>query len=297
MLSEELSTEVTIAYGIEEHENGYDPAEPSDYSTPSGMVTIEAGETTAAIAIFINEDDEAEPTREAFRVVLEAPPAGAFYTLAADSERTSAVVVINEGVCDRTVSVRRAIVNAVGNAADCSEIDDEALGGLERSLEVTIVERADDSPKQGDFSGLVNLQSLQVSRSGGGIFTSSARMFEGLDSLEELTLADLEISGFAQGTFTGLSSLTNLDLTANAFTALTNNVFSDAGLGSTLTQLHLGEFGSGPSELESVQAGAFSGLSGLEALELASAVNLQTLEAGAFSGLGSLRELDLARFG
>ena len=292
-LSQELSGDATIAYRIEGHEaDGYDPAEATDYSPSSGVVTIEAGETTAAIVIAITDDAEVEPTREAFKVVLEAPPAGASYTLGS-RDQTTAIVVINEGVCDRTLSVQRAIVSAIREVSDCAEVDDAVLAGLEQSLTVQI-RTVDDSPKRGDFEGLVNLRNLEVRRPGAVvIFESSERMFEGLGSLEKLDLSGLRISGFAQGTFTGLSSLTTLDLSGNDFTSLTSNVFSDAGLGSTLTILSL----ESNSQLESVEAGAFSGLSGLLALSFWSNVNLQTLESGTFSGLVSLRELNMESVG
>ena len=288
-LSQELSTEVTVVYRIEGHENGYDPAEPADYSiTSPDVVTVEAGERTAALEIFINDDEEIEPTREAFRVVLEAPP-GAFYTLASPV-RTTAIVVINEGVCDRTERVGNAIVRAVG-VAGCADVDDDDLSGVSSlSVETFGIESLQDR----DLAGLVGLRNLDFSV--GSRFADlqdlSGSVFSDLGSLESLDFGRNSLGGgdLPSTVFQSLVNLRSLDLSDNKLTSLPPGIF--AGL-VNLTSLDLSDNRFDRST--SLPPGTFTGLVNLRRLNLSDNIDLTSLPPGIFAGLDSLSTLTLRR--
>ena len=281
-LSQELSTDVTAAYRIERHEaDGYDPAEPADYSTPLGVVTvtIEAGETTAAIMIAIIDDEEIEPTREAFKVVLQHPSAGAFYILG-DTSRTSATVVINEGVCDRTPQVRDEILREISGVSDCAEVTDGHLSGIgSLSLQGSGIATL----KAGDFSGLDKLERLWLY--GNRLTTLPATVFSDLGNLERLRLYDNGLTTLPATVFSGLSNLLELFLHGNQLSDLPVGVFSSL---SNLISLRLNG-----NQLSTLSAGVFSGLGNLERLFLESN-QLSALPAGFFSSLGSLQSLNLS---
>ena len=279
-LSQELSEDVTVAYRIEGHEtDGYDSAEPADYSMPLGMVTIEAGETTVAIVIDINDDEEIEPTREAFRVVLEAPPESASYMLASP-DRTTAIVVIKEGVCDRTAQIRDEILRHIGGVNDCAEVTDDHLSGITGTLDLR--SRSIATLKAGDFSGLGNLRELDLMRN--QLTTLPSGVFSGLSNLGRLELQANSLTTLPVTVFSGLGNLERLFLYSNQLSTLPLGVFS--GLGN-LEVLDLRT-----SQLSALLATVFSGLDNLEWLYL-NGNQLTTLPAGVFSGLGSLRGLFL----
>ena len=282
-LSRELSEDVTVAYRIEGYEaDGYDPAEPADYSTPLGVVTVtvEAGATTAAIVIDIIDDEEIEPPREAFRVVLEAPPEGAAYVLASP-EQTTAIVVINEGVCDRTPQIRDGIVELIGIVSDCADVTDDHLSGVGFTSPF-LNSRGIATLKAGDFSGFDNLQVLNLFDN--QLSTLPATVFSGLGNLNQLTLRGNQLSTLPATVFSGLDNLEWLRLGDNRLTILPSGVFSSL---STLTILVLGE-----NQLSTLPADVFSDLGSLEWLFLNSN-QLSTLPSGIFSGLGKLEWLDL----
>ena len=282
-LSSALSMDVTVAYRIEGHEaDGYDPAEPADYSTPLGVVTatIEAGATTAPIMIDIIDDKEIEPTREAFRVVLETPPEGAAYVLASP-EQTTAIVVIKEGVCDRTWQVKNGIVESISGVSDCADVTDGHLSGVRGALFLRLKSIA--TLKADDFSGLGNLGQLWLQ--GNDLSTLPATVFSGLGNLELLNLSNNQLSTLPATVFSGLGNLVTLDLFYNQLTTLPAGVFS--GLGK-LRILALFE-----NQLSDLPSGVFSGLGSLENLDL-SFNQLSILPSGVFSGLGSLQSLRLS---
>ena len=104
-----------------------DDADPRDYAGGySGSVEVGAGETTTAIAVAISDDADIEPTREVFTIVLDAPTPNDGYVLGGT---TSALVTINEDVCDRTPQIRDEIL-AQATMADCTEVADEILSRI-----------------------------------------------------------------------------------------------------------------------------------------------------------------------
>ena len=129
---------LTIGYRIDaDGDDATADADENDYAdVTGGRVTIEAGEESATIEVRITDDEAIEAPREFFRVSLTAPPEDAAYVLASP-EQTTAIVVIKEGVCDRTPQVRDGIVESISyeisGVNDCADVTDDHLSGI-RSL-------------------------------------------------------------------------------------------------------------------------------------------------------------------
>ena len=248
------ATDLDVGYGIgadadPDPGSGSADADASDYSDPgAGVVTIAAGETTAEIILSIIDDDEIEPTRESFTVSLRPVVGGELIFPAAT------VVVIKEGVCDRTLQVRDEILLEIGG--DCAEVTDDGLSKLREVLDLSFT----------------------------GIDTLSADDFSGLDDLRQLHLYGNRLSTLPATVFSGLGNLEGLRLDDNRLSTLPATVFSDLG---NLRQLHL--YG---NRLSTLPATVFSGLGNLRQLRLYSN-RLSTLPATVFSDLGNLRHLRL----
>ena len=125
VLDEAAESPLTVRYSL-----GVDDARLTDDADSAdivnggeGEVEVPAGASGAVIEIRIADDDEIEPPREVLTLVLDRPATGGGFVLAPPS---SAVVVIREGVCDRTAAVRDAIVRGL-RADDCSAPDGQAL--------------------------------------------------------------------------------------------------------------------------------------------------------------------------
>ena len=91
-----------------------------------GSVRIAAGTTGTSVVIRIHDDDDAEAAREVFTVTLNAPDREAGYVL---GPVLSTVVMIEEGVCDRTPDIRDEVLAAVGLDA-CSQPDTDDLASI-----------------------------------------------------------------------------------------------------------------------------------------------------------------------
>ncbi len=215
---------------------------------------------------------------------------------------TRAVVSITDdsilGVCLRASEVRDAIVTAAGNT-DCAEITDDQLS----NIEILQLEGRNIGELQvGDFSGLTSLMILSIS--GASLIEPlPSDLFSGLGSLTDLNLSSNDLTTLPSGLFSGLGSLTDLNLGSNDLTTLPSGLFS--GLGS-LTDLDLSDnalaptdspsglpSGSGANLVEPLPEDLFSDLESLTDLDLSSNA-LTTLPPDAFSGLALLESLDLS---
>ena len=185
-----------------------------------------------------------------------------------DPERTGTVTVAGQavtirqmqnpgGVCGRTTQVSDQITRAAGfpDLADCAHITEAHLRDI-RYLQ--LVEQGLTGLKPNDFSGLSNLQTLDLSNN--RLSELPGGVFDGLTALDELRLYQSGVTELTERLFTDTPALTRLDLRENALVTL--------------------------------RAGAFSGLSNLESLNMWGNP-LESLSQGAFSGLATLRNLNL----
>ena len=281
---------VTVSYTIGvDGDPGTADADALDYAdVASGVVEIGTEANEALIEIRIHDDDDdIEPVRELFTVTLEEPAAGTGYEL---GSVTSAVLTIEEGVCDRTSQVRDEIMR-LAEVPNCTETEDRHLAGIQRldlDPESPYVEVPITPPipalREGDFSGLASLQYLRLDFN--AFMELPPDVFAGLSSLSDLFLGNNHLTELPPGVFSGLASLSRLFLGNNHLTELPPGVFS--GL------FELNTIALRRNELTELPPGVFSGLSSLQWLDLRGN-RLTALPPGVFSGLASLERLYLSR--
>ena len=268
-------------------------ADADDYASQSSR-SLQFSPTTpsAMVEVAIRDDDQIEPPREAFVVRLLASEE--VYELGA----SSAIIMIEEGVCDRTPEVADAILS-VANQDACPAITRAHLSGISslyvsgyRSTRTSVT-----SLKAGDFDGMAGLRDLTIEHYGPedgpvGLTELPSGIFAGLSNLEELSLQWHSLTELPVGTFADLRALKSLDLSNNSFSHLPADMF--AGL-TALTHLNLtgtGIFLYPKPLLKTVHADAFAGLENLLGLSLRSN-DLSELPEGVFRDLDELRDLDL----
>ena len=182
-------------------------------------------------------------------------------------------------ICDRTPQVRDAIVAAAG-AEDCAAVESESLAGV---TWLDIEEQGLTSLRADDFDGLTSLESLSLS--GNQLAALPDGAFDSLTSLQYLSLSGNQLAELPDGAFDGLTSLQTLWLHDNQLAALPDGVFD--GL-TSLESLSL----SG-NQLAALPDGAFDGLTSLQKLYLFNN-QLAALPDGVFDGLTSLQTLYLS---
>ena len=186
---------------------------------------------------------------------------------------------VEAGICGRTEQVRTAILAAVSRT-DCATVTDTHLAAITGSLNLYNVGLADLTA--GDFAGLTGLVHLFMTDNP-DLTELPAGLFDGLSSLQTLTLNDNGLSSLQGNAFAKLDSLTYLELEGNALTELPPRLFD--GL-TKLVRLRLDG-----NQLTTIPAGVDS-LVSLQVLNLRDN-KLTTLPAGAFDSLVLLQELHL----
>ena len=184
-------------------------ADAGEHGDASGEATIPAGETSTEIEVRIADDQDIEPAREWFEVVIEAPADGCCAL-----RRARARVAVLEGVCDRTP----AVAAALRGDATCTVPTPAALASHIR-LAVTSAATL----RAGDFQGLASLQWLDLS--GNDLATLPEGALAGAAGLRELDLSRNALTTLPPQPFAALPRLRVLDLSGNAFTALPTGLF------------------------------------------------------------------------
>ena len=268
-------------------------ADEADYMRRSGSsLQFSSTNPSATIEVIIRDDDEIEAPREAFVVRLLASEE--VYELGA----SSAIVMIEEGVCDRTPEVADAILSASGQAS-CAAIESKHLtdisslyiAGYRNGVSVTRL-------RTGDFGGLAALRDLTIDNPGSkqaghtGLTALPTGIFAELHNLVELSLGSHSLTQLPAGTFNDLGALERLNLRENSFSSLSANMF--AGL-TALEGLDLSgsRWYLDPGILlTTVHEDALAGLHNLRDLSIAQH-DLSALPKGVFRDLGELRSLNL----
>ena len=217
-------------------------ADAGDHGGVSGEVQVRAGERCAEIEIDILDDDDAEPAREWFNVVLRG----------GQLARATIPVAILEGVCDRTPAVRRALLAAT-DAAGCEV---PAAADLHRVGELTLAEARLDALAAEDFSDLTGLRTLDLA--GNGLTELPA--LPALVRLERLLLPGNALEAVPLAALPAPERLRELILSDNALSELPANALAAA---PGLRSLRLDG-----NRLETLPEGVFAGLGSLRLLRL-----------------------------
>ncbi|KAM3624030.1 uncharacterized protein V6R79_018266 [Siganus canaliculatus] len=146
------------------------------------------------------------------------------------------------------------------------------------------------------FQGLKSLKSLDLTKALAKARSSAAPVianfsFEPLSALESLTLKNNSFWELSENTFTGLTSLTELDLSWTSYTShrnISNGTFASLS-GSPLRKLNLRG-----TAIAQINPGCFSALRQLTVLLLDSNFIRQTLTGQEFEGLDQLEEIHMS---
>ncbi|MYB04785.1 MAG: leucine-rich repeat protein [Gemmatimonadetes bacterium] len=290
------SSPLTVQYELVADENpATTDADEADYTTGSGG-SLQFGSThpNTTIEVTIRDDDEIEAPREALVVRLLASER--VYDLGA----SSATVVIEEGVCDRTPEVAEAIVSTA-KQDDCPSVTSAHLTGIS-SLYVSgylSTRTSVASLRAADFDGLAGLGDLTIDHypesphdGSGGLTELPSGIFAGLSNLERLSLFQHSLTQLPVGIFEDLRSLRSLDLSFNNFSHLPADMFAGLVALETLDLTGTRVFLNPKPLLKTVHEDAFAGLENLVGLSLRSN-DLSELPEGVFRNLIELRRLDL----
>ena len=249
--------------------------------------------TTAAVTVDIG-------------ALLALPSDHAGYALVKSADLPIEVIAApsDADVCDRTVQVRDAIVEAISGVIACGDVTAEHLAAIGilnlRSKDIKAL-------KAGDFSGLTILKELNLSDN--HLSSLDADIFSNLTALELLSLHNNRLSTLDADIFSNLTALKRLNLSYNQLSSLDASTFSnlaalktlylqrnqlsslDANIFSNLTALKWLDLTN--NQLSSLDADIFSNLAALETLYLYNN-HLSSLDADIFSNLTALIRLDLA---
>ena len=309
---------ILVGYSVGVDDDGATPdADAADYAhAATGALQIDSGAVGAAIEIAINDDDDIEPTREVFTIVLDTPAEGAPYTLGSTSLATGTIL---EGVCDRTAQVRDEIVARTA-AGRCEEVADSHLETIDTlNLVPPVDPHSSQGPSLTDLPTEACTRATRIAPAADGRGPSFKRMhgcpssmrfgtpgehplragnarggarepitelqigdFAGLVGLQELWLQYNELKGLEPGIFSELAELRVLYLNNNGLETLDSDLFSAL---ERLQELTL--YNNGLTELP---ADVFANLSELEGIWLHDN-EFATLPAELFSSLSGLKEL------
>ena len=266
-MAEPREEDVSFAYSFgPDSDPATDDADAADHGGEGGTVTIPAGETEATIRIPIADDDDIEPAREAFLVALQ-PLDGAGLA------NSSAIVHIEEGVCDRTWQV----ADALRDGRACEAVTPAELQ-RRRVVRLTDAGLAELDPL--DFHGLAGMRVLILD--GNGLSALPEGLLAGSPALRVLRLR-----GNRFETLPALGSapaLIELDLAGNVLNELPADPFENL---PSLGYLYLGGNG-----IEALPADLLADAEGLRVLELQDNA-LEALPEGLFAGVPKLFSLQL----
>ena len=152
-------------------------ADAEDLAVAQGTLAFREGETEAFIEMPVLDDEDIEPAREQLLVELLPPPPETDAALVG----TSALVEIQEGVCDRSPQVR----DALRGAEDCWAPTPAQLAARR---ELDLRSREIHGLRSGDLLGLAGLRALRLQENRLAALPPS--LFAGVSTLLELNLED-----------------------------------------------------------------------------------------------------------
>ena len=202
----------------------------SDRSQPQLEQTVEALDTE--IAALQNETAESQGTPGVERPARSAQQTPGKSSPTPKPPATPTPIVIarptGPGICGRSPEVQTAIIQYL-NVNLCQAITAPEL------FRITGLMVAMNTAKAGDFQGLTNVQTLQVSAK-----NVESRAFTQMESLKTITLTIQDEGTIAIGAFQQLPSLHNMELAIATNGSIQNGAFQDLPSLETL-QINLKE--------------------------------------------------------
>ena len=145
------------------------------------------------------------------------------------SDAASALAGDGLGICNRTLTVQTVILREIAGVSDCADVTAAHLSAITGRIDFV---GSIGNFKVGDLDGLSSLEELIV-QSNSRLTELPAGIFDDLSSLTTLQIGANAISTLRSDVFSNLSSLTTLGVTYNQLTALPAGVFD--GLSSLAT--------------------------------------------------------------
>ena len=125
-----------------------------------------------------------------------------------------------EGICERTETVRTAILDALPDVSDCAAA---SLYDLRTMEDLHLLDAGITSLKAGDLDDLLSVTSLDLN--GNSLSALPEGIFDDLISLTYLTLYGNSITELPDGVFDSLTKLYILNIGDNPLTELPDGVF------------------------------------------------------------------------
>lgn len=200
-------------------------ADAGEYGAATGVVVFATGETTAAIAIGIADDERIEPAEERFVVSL-LPTADRGYAV----ERAEATVVVREGVCDRTPQVRDVLSKVYDALAErlvpipCTEPTVATLGARK---DLKLAAQSINALRSNDLLGLAALELVDLR--GNRLATLPARFFRHTANLRVVDLGRNRLPELDPDLFAPIEELFALRLDGNLLEELPPGLFAGFG--------------------------------------------------------------------
>ncbi|XP_053190433.1 toll-like receptor 3 [Scomber japonicus] len=176
------------------------------------------------------------------------------------------------------------------------KIENGSFQWLSRLQTLILAENNIKHLTKGTFEGLKSLKKLSLSKALVKSHTSSTPIiddfsFQPLSTLESLILQRTSVRDLTEHTFTGLTSLTELDMSWSSYSSLKNLTKKTLAslAGSPLRVLNLTA-----TAIVQINPGAFSNLGNLTTLLLDFNYIKQTLTGKEFEGLGQIQEIHLS---
>ncbi len=187
---------------------------------------------------------------------------------------------MKSGICDRTQEIVDAILRQIPNVSSCSDVTSSHLASITGYMQLHNL--GISSLKEGDFNGLILLDSLYLTSN--GLTTLPEGIFADLTSLRILGLAQNGLTELPAGVFADLLLLKRLDLYGNYLDNLPEGLFDSL---KSLTSISLGL-----NQLTTLQPDIFSKSTFLASIDLGNN-KFTTLPPGVFDGLNQLTHLDI----
>ena len=146
----------------------------------------------------------------------------AFSTLSLSMATSGAAFAESLSVCERTPAVKVFIEQALTKT--CDQVTDTDLATLTR---IAVPSRAVHEFKVGDFSGLPNLEILNIK--GNPITQLPNGIFADLPKLKTLVIFRTQLASLPNDFLYGLDQLENLHIFANPFTTIPASVLETLG--------------------------------------------------------------------
>ena len=196
---------------------------------------------------------------------------------------TDRIEAQSAGICGRSATVQRMILNLIADVDACAEVTDANLASITfLSNYIDGAWRGVYELKADDFAGLINLGTLYLIDA--ELRELPEGVFDELVSLRVINLLSNRITELPDGLFSNNVALTTINISRNRLTEVPKGVF-DANTSLTTVDLH-------GNSLTALPDGIFENTTAISSLDLADN-ELESLPSGVFDSMATLEYLNI----